>query len=138
MATLKFSYDGGTMTYVVVLRHRAQFARSCMPIVLTPNRLKIILTAYIVNELLYRSRGPITDRQLWLFQQLLWYKCNYCGSSVAVFAYLIIWRKNSNIKNFNHTFIWFQETTARLLFMAVRWVRCLAPFQTLSKRDQVR
>lgn len=32
---------------------------------------------------------------------------------------------------------WLQETTARLLFMAVRWVRCLAPFQTLSKRDQV-
>lgn len=32
---------------------------------------------------------------------------------------------------------YFQETTARLLFMAVRWVRCLAPFQTLSKRDQV-
>ncbi|XP_054258478.1 protein dissatisfaction-like [Macrosteles quadrilineatus] len=30
-----------------------------------------------------------------------------------------------------------QETTARLLFMAVRWVRCLAPFQTLSKRDQL-
>ncbi|KAG8225436.1 hypothetical protein J437_LFUL004436 [Ladona fulva] len=29
------------------------------------------------------------------------------------------------------------ETTARLLFMAVRWVRCLAPFQTLSKRDQL-
>lgn len=30
-----------------------------------------------------------------------------------------------------------QETTARLLFMAVRWVRCLAPFQTLSKQDQL-
>ncbi|KAJ8917165.1 hypothetical protein NQ315_012657, partial [Exocentrus adspersus] len=30
-----------------------------------------------------------------------------------------------------------QETTARLLFMAVRWVRCLAPFQTLSKHDQL-
>lgn len=29
-----------------------------------------------------------------------------------------------------------QETTARLLFMAVRWVRCLIPFQTLSKNDQ--
>lgn len=29
-----------------------------------------------------------------------------------------------------------QETTARLLFMAVRWVRCLVPFQTLSKNDQ--
>lgn len=29
-----------------------------------------------------------------------------------------------------------QETTARLLFMAVRWVRCLVPFQTLSKTDQ--
>ena len=29
-----------------------------------------------------------------------------------------------------------QETTARLLFMAVRWVRCLLPFQTLSKNDQ--
>ncbi|XP_055684665.1 protein dissatisfaction isoform X2 [Lutzomyia longipalpis] len=29
-----------------------------------------------------------------------------------------------------------QETTARLLFMAVRWVRCLVPFQTLSKGDQ--
>lgn len=29
-----------------------------------------------------------------------------------------------------------QETTARLLFMAVRWVRCLVPFQTLSKADQ--
>ncbi|CAH1184281.1 unnamed protein product, partial [Phyllotreta striolata] len=30
-----------------------------------------------------------------------------------------------------------QETAARLLFMAVRWVRCLAPFQTLSKHDQL-
>lgn len=30
-----------------------------------------------------------------------------------------------------------QETSARLLFMAVRWVKCLAPFQTLSVRDQV-
>ncbi|XP_055597206.1 protein dissatisfaction-like isoform X2 [Uranotaenia lowii] len=29
-----------------------------------------------------------------------------------------------------------QETTARLLFMSVRWVRCLIPFQTLSKADQ--
>ncbi|KAJ6633167.1 Protein dissatisfaction [Pseudolycoriella hygida] len=29
-----------------------------------------------------------------------------------------------------------QETSARLLFMAVRWVRCLMPFQTLSKNDQ--
>lgn len=29
-----------------------------------------------------------------------------------------------------------QETTARLLFMAVRWVRCLVPFQTLSRPDQ--
>lgn len=29
-----------------------------------------------------------------------------------------------------------QETTARLLFMAVRWVKCLVPFQTLSKADQ--
>ncbi|XP_046866443.1 protein dissatisfaction [Drosophila willistoni] len=29
-----------------------------------------------------------------------------------------------------------QETTARLLFMAVRWVKCLMPFQTLSKNDQ--
>ena len=32
---------------------------------------------------------------------------------------------------------WLQETTARLLFMAVRWVKCLAPFQTLSLRDQL-
>uniref|UniRef100_A0A1A9X285 NR LBD domain-containing protein n=1 Tax=Glossina brevipalpis TaxID=37001 RepID=A0A1A9X285_9MUSC len=30
-----------------------------------------------------------------------------------------------------------QETTARLLFMAVRWVKCLMPFQTLSRSDQV-
>ena len=30
-----------------------------------------------------------------------------------------------------------QETAARLLFMAVRWVKCLAPFQTLSLKDQV-
>ncbi|CAG7785389.1 unnamed protein product, partial [Allacma fusca] len=30
-----------------------------------------------------------------------------------------------------------QETSARLLFMAVRWVKCLGPFQTLSKRDQL-
>lgn len=29
-----------------------------------------------------------------------------------------------------------QETTARLLFMAVRWVKCLVPFQSLSKCDQ--
>ena len=30
-----------------------------------------------------------------------------------------------------------QETAARLLFMAVRWAKCLAPFQTLSEGDQV-
>lgn len=30
-----------------------------------------------------------------------------------------------------------QESTARLLFMMVRWVRSLAPFQTLSRQDQV-
>ncbi|XP_026679212.1 nuclear receptor subfamily 2 group E member 1-like [Diaphorina citri] len=41
-------------------------------------------------------------------------------------------------KKKNVTFsLFLQETTARLLFMAVRWVRCLAPFQTLSKRDQL-
>ncbi|CAO1348729.1 unnamed protein product [Diamesa tonsa] len=34
------------------------------------------------------------------------------------------------------TWEFLQETTARLLFMAVRWVRCLVPFQTLSKTDQ--
>ncbi|KAL4716363.1 hypothetical protein ACJJTC_006725 [Scirpophaga incertulas] len=30
-----------------------------------------------------------------------------------------------------------QETSARLLFMAVRWVRCLAPFQALATGDQL-
>ncbi|XP_026315451.1 photoreceptor-specific nuclear receptor [Hyposmocoma kahamanoa] len=30
-----------------------------------------------------------------------------------------------------------QETSARLLFMAVRWVRCLAPFQALAPSDQL-
>ncbi|XP_023324316.1 nuclear receptor subfamily 2 group E member 1 [Eurytemora carolleeae] len=30
-----------------------------------------------------------------------------------------------------------QETAARLLFMAVRWARCLTPFQTLTQEDQV-
>lgn len=38
----------------------------------------------------------------------------------------------------NGTFICFsQETSARLLFMAVRWVRCLAPFQALTASDQL-
>ncbi|KAM7308139.1 hypothetical protein ISCGN_011773 [Ixodes scapularis] len=30
-----------------------------------------------------------------------------------------------------------QEVTARLLFMVIRWVKCLPTFQTLSKGDQV-
>lgn len=30
-----------------------------------------------------------------------------------------------------------QEITARLLFMVIRWVRCLPTFQTLTKTDQV-
>ncbi|XP_075553558.1 nuclear receptor dissatisfaction [Dermacentor variabilis] len=30
-----------------------------------------------------------------------------------------------------------QEVTARLLFMVIRWVKCLPTFQTLSKSDQV-
>lgn len=34
------------------------------------------------------------------------------------------------------TWEFLQETTARLLFMAIRWIRCLMPFQTLSKTDQ--
>lgn len=29
-----------------------------------------------------------------------------------------------------------QEVTARLLFMVIRWVKCLPTFQTLSKGDQ--
>ena len=33
-------------------------------------------------------------------------------------------------------FNWIQETSARLLFMAVRWVRWLTPFQTLCRTDQ--
>jgi hypothetical protein len=30
-----------------------------------------------------------------------------------------------------------QESAARLLFMAVRWAKCLAPFQNLPQADQV-
>ena len=30
-----------------------------------------------------------------------------------------------------------QEATARLLFMAIKWVKCLAPFQSLTLSDQV-
>ncbi|RYE95558.1 MAG: hypothetical protein EOO77_42645 [Oxalobacteraceae bacterium] len=30
-----------------------------------------------------------------------------------------------------------QEITARLLFMVIRWVKCLPTFQTLSRGDQV-
>lgn len=41
------------------------------------------------------------------------------------------------LQSFVPTWEVLQETTARLLFMAVRWVRCLAPFQTLSKDDQL-
>ncbi|XP_040576737.1 LOW QUALITY PROTEIN: protein dissatisfaction [Lepeophtheirus salmonis] len=39
--------------------------------------------------------------------------------------------------SFSPTWPMLQETTARLLFMAVRWVKCLAPFQTLSSKDQL-
>ena len=39
--------------------------------------------------------------------------------------------------SWNPTWEAVQETSARLLFMAVRWVKGLEPFQTLSKRDQV-
>ncbi|XP_044008025.1 protein dissatisfaction-like isoform X2 [Aphidius gifuensis] len=41
------------------------------------------------------------------------------------------------LHNFTPTWEVLQETTARLLFMAVRWVRCLAPFQTLYKEDRL-
>ncbi|XP_063990191.1 protein dissatisfaction-like [Diachasmimorpha longicaudata] len=41
------------------------------------------------------------------------------------------------LQNFSPTWEMLQETTARLLFMAVRWVRCLAPFQTLFKEDRL-
>ncbi|CAK9796353.1 Nuclear receptor subfamily 2 group E member 1 [Anthophora quadrimaculata] len=39
--------------------------------------------------------------------------------------------------NLNPTRELLQETTARLLFMAVRWVCCLPLFQSLSKNDQL-
>ncbi|XP_044584529.1 protein dissatisfaction-like isoform X2 [Cotesia glomerata] len=41
------------------------------------------------------------------------------------------------LPNFSPTWEILQETTARLLFMAVKWVRCLVPFQTLFKDDQL-
>ncbi|KAH0944621.1 hypothetical protein HN011_000320 [Eciton burchellii] len=41
------------------------------------------------------------------------------------------------VQSFSPTLEMLQETTARLLFMAVRWVRCLPPFQTISKDDQL-
>lgn len=43
----------------------------------------------------------------------------------------------SALISWNPTWEAVQETSARLLFMAVRWVKGLEPFQTLSKRDQV-
>lgn len=42
-----------------------------------------------------------------------------------------------SIHTYPRTLMMTQETTARLLFMAVRWVRCLPPFQTISKDDQL-
>ena len=30
-----------------------------------------------------------------------------------------------------------QEATARLLFVAIKWVKCLGPFQSLALSDQV-
>ncbi|XP_034940790.1 nuclear receptor subfamily 2 group E member 1 [Chelonus insularis] len=41
------------------------------------------------------------------------------------------------LQSFSPTWEVLQETTARLLFMAVKWVRSLAPFQTLSKDDRL-
>ncbi|KAK1135096.1 hypothetical protein K0M31_007866 [Melipona bicolor] len=41
------------------------------------------------------------------------------------------------LSNLNPTRELLQETTARLLFMAVRWVCCLPLFQSLSKNDQL-
>lgn len=55
-------------------------------------------------------------------------RLSYANPSVATAAALISW---------NPTWEAVQETSARLLFMAVRWVKGLEPFQTLSKRDQV-
>ncbi|OXA56108.1 Nuclear receptor subfamily 2 group E member 1 [Folsomia candida] len=43
----------------------------------------------------------------------------------------------SSLISWSPTWETVQETSARLLFMAVRWVKCLGPFQTLSKRDQL-
>ena len=43
----------------------------------------------------------------------------------------------SSIPTFPTSWENLQETAARLLFMAVRWAKCLAPFQTLSEGDQV-
>lgn len=59
--------------------------------------------------------------------------CRYLAvlSSRVLFSFLIVY--------IAHCVTWTltQETTARLLFMAVRWVRCLPPFQTISKDDQL-
>jgi hypothetical protein len=60
--------------------------------------------------------------------------------SVCLIKPIIIFYKFNSMsvcQNLCFFLAFFKETTARLLFMAVRWVRCLAPFQTLSKRDQV-
>ena len=44
---------------------------------------------------------------------------------------------HSSLPTFPTSWETLQETAARLLFMAVRWAKCLAPFQTLSSGDQV-
>ena len=44
---------------------------------------------------------------------------------------------HNTIPSFPTSWETLQETAARLLFMAVRWAKCLAPFQTLSSGDQV-
>ncbi|XP_015590256.2 nuclear receptor subfamily 2 group E member 1 isoform X2 [Cephus cinctus] len=43
----------------------------------------------------------------------------------------------ASLQSLSPTWEILQETTARLLFMAVRWVRWLAPFRTLAEPDQL-
>jgi hypothetical protein len=94
----------------------------------------LILYQQMQPELLCQLKNPLIDPSF-MYPMALNFPLNTSRSYEML---QVLGRKMAlKIDHANFNLIVVQETSARLLFMAVRWVRWLAPFQTLSRADQL-
>ena len=123
------------------LYHSATFAFGQQPpllqILMSAEKYQVINSAGSTNKLNIEENSKYLYFEIYLSKEFVWKSPPDGEGSLDQMENEASPSPTGTMPNFILTWEVLQETTARLLFMAVRWVRCLVPFQTLCKDDQL-